>query len=401
MSDIRKYFTLNTSTRDYNFLDEKGKILVDAGFKVAKQYYINRYKKSEKKDAYQILAMDGEVDNYGSLNREFVSKLVKYSMEKAGMDTSSFTNEDGSFNPACVANPMVNRNSVFRDTFNAVIAQILTPIVPAMISADFMDMADVANIAYGDTARFIIHSNDTFYVTHQAEGILRGSIQRLYNDEMTVNPSTYNIETAVDWYQVAAGVYDFGEFVYKVGVSYNGYITQMVIMALTDYISAGVTASSPYFVNGYTDAKFATLTERVRAANGGAHVTAWGALTALSAILPDTARVQMYADIGAEWTRVGHLTTYMDVDMYRIPQLMLPNTANTTALLGVPADTVYIFADGGYKPVKLVFEGQAVTIDIIPTVAPDKQMGISVTMKIGMGFTAASKFGAITGVSLT
>lgn len=401
MSDIRKYFTLNTSTRDYNFLDEKGKILVDAGFKVAKQYYINRYKKSEKKDAYQILAMDGDVDNYGSLNREFVSKLVKYSMEKAGMDTSSFTNEDGSFNPACVANPMVNRNSVFRDTFNAVIAQILTPIVPAMISADFMDMADVANIAYGDTARFIIHSNDTFYVTHQAEGILRGSIQRLYNDEMTVNPTTYNIETAVDWYQVAAGVYDFGEFVYKVGVSYNGYITQMVIMALTDYISAGVTASSPYFVNGYTDAKFATLTERVRAANGGAHVTAWGALTALSAILPDTARVQMYADIGAEWTRVGHLTTYMDVDMYRIPQLMLPNTANTTALLGVPADTVYIFADGGYKPVKLVFEGQAVTIDIIPTVAPDKQMGISVTMKIGMGFTAASKFGAITGVSLT
>lgn len=401
MSDIRKYFTLNTSTRDYNFLDEKGKILVDAGFKVAKQYYINRYKKSEKKDAYQILAMDGEVDNYGSLNREFVSKLVKYSMEKAGMDTSSFTNEDGSFNPACVANPMVNRNSVFRDTFNAVIAQILTPIVPAMISADFMDMADVANIAYGDTARFIIHSNDTFYVTHQAEGILRGSIQRLYNDEMTVNPSTYNIETAVDWYQVAAGVYDFGEFVYKVGVSYNGYITQMVIMALTNYITTGSGASSPYFVNGYTDAKFATLTERVRAANGGAHVTAWGALTALSAILPDTARVQMYADIGAEWTRVGHLTTYMDVDIYRIPQLMLPNTANTTALLGVPADTVYIFADGGYKPVKLVFEGQAVTIDIIPTVAPDKQMGISVTMKIGMGFTAASKFGAITGVSLT
>ena len=73
---------------------------------------------------------------------------------------------------------------------------------------------------------------------------------------------------------------------------------------------------------------------------------------------------------------------------------------NTTALFGVPSDTVYIFADGGYRPVKLVFEGQAVTIDIIPTEAPDKQMGISVTMKMGMGFTAASKFGAITGVTL-
>ena len=400
MSDIRKYFTMNTSTRDYNFLDEKGRALVDAGFKVAKQYYVNRSKKSEKKDAYQLLALDGGVDNYSELNQKFVSKLVKYSMEKAGMETAAFTNEDGSFNPACVANPMVNKNSVFRDTFNAVIAQILTPIVPAMISADFMDMADVANIAYGDTARFIVHSNDTFYVTNQAEGILRGSIQRLYNDEITVNPSAYNIETAVDWYQVAAGVYDFGEFVYKVGVSYNGYITQMIIMALTEYIDAGVDASSPYFVDGYTDAKFAALTERVRAANGGSHVTAWGALTALAAILPDTARVNMYADIGAEWARVGHLTTYMDVDIYRIPQLILPNTVNTTALFGVPADTVYIFADGGYRPVKLVFEGQAVTIDIIPTEAPDKQMGISVTMKMGMGFTAASKFGAITGVTL-
>ena len=400
MSDIRKYFTLNTANKGFNFLDEKGKILVDAGFKVAKQYYIDRSKKSDKKDVIAMLSSDGEVDNYKELNRKFVSKLVKYSMERAGMDTSAYTNADGDFDTSIVANPMINRNTSFRESFNAVIAQVMTPIVPALISADFIDMADVANIAYGDTARFIVHSNDTFYVTHQSEGFLRGSIQRLYNDEMTVNPTTYNIETAVDWYQVAAGVYDFGEFVYKVGVSYNNYVTEMIIKAITEYIATGVAANSPYFVNGFTDAKFATLSERVRAANNGAHVTCYGPLTALSAVIPEAARAQMYADIGAEWTRVGHLTTYMDVDMFRIPQIMLPNTVNTTALLGVPSDTIYMFADGGYRPVKLVFEGQAVTIDIIPTVAPDKEMGVSVTMKMGLGFTAASKFGAMTGLSL-
>lgn len=398
---VRQYFTLNKNSKTFSNLPEKEKILVEAGHQVAKEYFVNKSKNTPIRSFAEVLSLGTEKDNYADLNQKFVSKLVKYCMESSGVDVSAYCNADGSFNPAIVANPN-NRTTAFKEKFNAVIAQVISPIVPALVSAFYMDMADISNIGYGDTARFIVKNNDTFYVTRHAEGILRGSLQRLYNDEFTVNPEPYNIETAVDWYQVAAGVWDFGELVYKVGISFSNKINLMVIEALQANIAAGVAANpaDPYIVNGYTDTKFALLTERVRAANANARVTAYGPLTALMAILPEPARVQMYADIGAEWTRVGHLTTYMDVHMVRIPQIMLPNTVNTTALLGIPSDTVYFFADGGYRPIKLVFEGDTFTLDIIPTEAPDKLMGISVTMRMGMGFAAASKFGAMTGLTL-
>ena len=108
----------------------------------------------------------------------------------------------------------------------------------------------------------------------------------------------------------------------------------------------------------------------------------------------------MQMGIGEEWSKIGHLTDYMGTELVRIPPIMLPNTVNTTALLGIPSDTVYLMADGGYKPAKIVFEGQTVTTDIIPTEAPDKEMGLNVTMRVGLGFMTVSKFGAITGVTL-
>ena len=257
-------------------------------------------------------------------------------------------------------------------------------------------MADVANIGWGDTARFKVNSNDTFYVHRIAEGINQGSVQRLYNDELVVNPEPYNIKTTVDWYQIAAGLFDLGEFVYKVGYSFNAYITQMIVTAIAAHVEAGVASS--YFVNGFTTTTFAHLADVLRAANGGAKVHAYGTLPALSTIIPHdkgtTANMQM--QLGEEWSKVGYISTYMDVDLIRMPQILLPNTVNTKPLVGIPDSLILMFADGGYKPVKLVFEGAPITIDIIPTDSPDKEMGINVTSRFGQTLVAASKFGAIT-----
>ena len=355
MANIRQFYALNTSDKNFSMLDDEQKALVEGGFKVAKQYMA------------ELIA--GELDYY----RE------------------NFSLQD-------VANPNVHNDPIFKRTFAAVLAQIMTPVVPAMISTSFMDFADVANIGWGDTARFKVNSNDTFFVTRLAEGILHGSVQRTYNNEITVNPEPYNIMTAVDWYQVAAGMFDLGEFVYKVGISYNAYITQMVIQAIGANITAN--AGTSYIVNGFATSTFVKLAEILRAANGGAKIRAYGTLAALSNVIPSgTTNANLQMGLGEEWARVGHLGTFMDVDLVRIPQILLPNTVNTTPLTGIPDSTIYLFADGGYKPVKLVFEGSALTTDIVPTEAPDKEMGISLTLRMGTTFIAASKYGAITGVS--
>lgn len=395
-SNFKKYFSLDLSRPEYKVLSDPEKTLVKTGFKLVKQYAAQKAKTASKKTFLELLD-NIEVDGYKALNDKFTEKLVKYSLSKAGVDTSDFNIRD-------IANPMLHNKQAFKENFNAVLAQIMTPIVPALISAEFMDWADVANIAYGDTARFVVRSNDIFYVTRIAEGIRDGSVQRLYNDELTVNPEPYDVKTTLDWYQVAAGVFDLGEFVYKVGVSFNAFISEMIISAITADIKANIGVSIPYFTNGFTTQKFTTLVDRLSAANGGAHIKAYGTLPALSAVIPSGAAgstiANMQMELGEEWAKVGHVGKYMGVDLVRIPPILLPNTVNTSALFGIPSDTVFLFADGGYKPVKLVFEGQAVTIDIIPTESPDKECGLDISMRIGMTFVAASKYGAITGVTL-
>lgn len=390
MANIRQFYALNTSDKNFSMLDDEQKALVEGGFKVAKQYMAERMKDS-KKDLFAAIN-DTTIDSRKELNDMVVEKIAKYSAKRAGgINVENFALAD-------VANPNVHNDPIFKRTFAAVLAQIMTPVVPAMISTSFMDFADVANIGWGDTARFKVNSNDTFFVTRLAEGILHGSVQRTYNNEITVNPEPYNIMTAVDWYQVAAGMFDLGEFVYKVGISYNAYITQMVIQAIGANITAN--AGTSYIVNGFSTSTFVKLAEILRAANGGAKIRAYGTLAALSNVIPSgTTNANLQMGLGEEWARVGHLGTFMDVDLVRIPQILLPNTVNTTPLTGIPDSTIYLFAEGGYKPVKLVFEGSALTTDIVPTEAPDKEMGISLTLRMGTTFIAASKYGAITGVS--
>lgn len=388
-TNIKKYFSLNKADARFSALTDEEKLLVEAGFEVVKQYIAKKAQKSERKSFAELLSdvkIDGENDN-----DLIVEKMVKYSLEKAGADVSNFELKD-------IANPMLHNKVVFKETFNNILSQIITPIIPAMISAEFMDFADIANIGWGDTARFQVKSNDIYYVTRIAEGVLSGSVQRVYNDELTVNPEPYNIKTTVDWYQVAAGIFDLGEFVYRIGISFSAYVTQMVIDAITNYITAN--ASTSYVVNGFSTLTFARLAEILRAANGGARVRAYGTLAALSTIIPEaSAYTGLREGLGEEWSKVGYIGVYKDVDLMRIPQILLPNTVNTTPLVGIPDTTVYLMADGGHKPVKLVFEGSAITIDIIPTESPDKEMGISVTHRMGMTFVAASKMGAVTGLN--
>lgn len=388
-TNIKKYFSLNKADARFSALTDEEKLLVEAGFEVVKQYVARKAQNSERKSFAELLA-DVKIDTENT-NDLTVEKMVKYSLEKAGVDVSNFELKD-------IANPMLHNKVVFKETFNNILSQIITPVIPAMISAEFMDFADIANIGWGDTARFQVKSNDIYYVTRIAEGVLTGSVQRVYNDELTVNPEPYNIKTTVDWYQVAAGIFDLGDFVYRIAISFSAYVTQMIVNAITAYITAN--ASTAYVVNGFSTLTFTRLAEILKAANNGARIRAYGTLAALSAIIPEaSAYAGLREGLGVEWSKVGYIGVYKDVDLMRIPQILLPNTVNTTPLIGIPDTTVYLMADGGNKPVKLVFEGSAVTIDIIATESPDKEMGISVTNRMGMTFVAASKMGAVTGLN--
>lgn len=396
MANAKQFFKLDKTNPRFVSMNDSEKILVEEGFELVKRYVANKVEQDGKVKKAFADTFDNivgkEVD--ASRNEKFVSKLVEYSLRSAGRDVTNFELSQ-------IKNPMLHNNVAFRQTFNVILSQIITPVIPALISAEYMDMADISNIGWGDTARFKVNSNDTFYVTRQAEGILTGTVQRVYNDEITVNPEPFNITTTVDWYQVAAGVFDIGEFAYKVGVSYSNHVTMMVINAMQKFVTNNLPAA--YKTNGFSTATFARLVDTVKAANGNAtNVRAYGTLTALMNVIPGTASSTVVAGLqqglGKEWTSMGYLGRYFGVDMVRIPQILVPNTVNTEALLGVPENVIYLMADGGYNPVKIVIEGSALTVDIKPTESADKEMGISMTFRMGLAFVNASKFGAVTNI---
>lgn len=389
---MKKYFSIDKRVEGYSFLAPEAQGLVDAGFEIVKSHFAQKAKSDGKKNFVDMLS--GEtIDVSMQRNNDFMAALVKYCLRGTEFNTENF-------DISIVRNPSVHKNETFRSKFNSILAQIIRPVPPAYISAEYMSFADVSNIGWGDSAKFLVGSNDSFFVTKHAEGILTGAIQRIYNDEINVMPEVYNIKTTVDWYQVAAGMFSLGDFVWRVGASFANYITLMVVEAIEGYVTAGMAGA--YKTSGFTPAKFANLLDIVQAANGGVGCRAYGTLSALMAVIPgvdtNTTIANLQMGLGQEWSRVGYLGTWFGTDMIRVPQILLPNTVNTNPLLGIPNDLILIMPDGGYKPVKIVFEGSTITLDVIPTEAPDKEMGVDVSMRMGMAFINASKFGAITDV---
>ena len=177
-------------------------------------------------------------------------------------------------------NPLVNQSLYVRENFNAVVSQVVSPIVPLTVNNVFERfLAETKQIGYGETARFIIESNDLFKVNSKGEGVRGGVAQPMYNNELVVNPHPYEISTSVDWYALAAGVFDIGSFGLKIGRSFESHIFLKIIAAM---VSATTQFGANYTTNGVTPTLWGTLREKVSAANGGMQVIAIGTAVALS-----------------------------------------------------------------------------------------------------------------------
>lgn len=331
------------------------------------------------------LAMEGNVNRkeYEDLQNDLNANIAKYLVE--GTRYAAKGSE-------ALKDPNVTRNRSIREKFDAVIAQVINSVIPMTASRVYGEsFMDIHQIGWGDTARFLVSSNDLWKVNEIAEGILRATLQPIYNDEITVNCGTVEIATSIDWYAVAAGVFDWGQFGLRAGRSFEGYIMLKAIAAMT---SVGDELGAAYTAAGVSTDQWTTLVDRVSAANGGAAVYGLGTLAALNQVIPATVGLQY--GLGEEVAKKGYLDMYLGSRLIPIDQFIVPGTVNTTAQLGVPTDVIYLVAADQYKPVKVVFEGDSVVVEAIPERTTDKVYGISIQMKIGVAAVVGSKMGIIT-----
>ena len=295
----------------------------------------------------------------------------------------------------CMKNPQITKNETVRSNFEAVIAEVVNAIAPSVTSADYARfLAEVRQVGWGDTARFIIRSNELFKVNEIAEGVNRGVLQPIFNDEVVVNPSPIEIATAIDWYAVAAGVFDWGDFGLRAGRSFEAYIFLKVIAAMTSVTADMVGAG--YVANGYTPANWTNLVQKVSAANGGAPIYAIGSLGALAKVNTTGANgLGLQYFVGEDYLSKGYIDKFLGARMIPVDPALVPTTINSTADLAVPDNKIYLVAADAYKPVKIVVEGNSMTVERIPEEATDKRYGIRIQMRVGVSAIVGSKFGRI------
>ena len=288
--------------------------------------------------------------------------------------------------------PRVQKSNDVLENFNAVIAEIINPILPMVSNEDFIRFfADIRQIGWGDTARFIVKSNELYKVNEVAEGVLRGTMQIIHDNEITINTKNVEIVTEVDFYQVASLNFDFGDFGLRAARSFEQYIFLKVVAALA---SATTVNGAVYSASGFTKANWSTIAQKVSAANGNSPVWAIGSLGALNNVVPAETGLQM--GLGQRLADEGYLEKFMGTRLVCLdPAFATPWGVNTNGDLAFNDDEIFFIAVGAYRPIGIVYEGDTLVVERDYTHTPDKTYRIKIGMRVGVGAILGSKFGLL------
>ena len=288
--------------------------------------------------------------------------------------------------------PRVQKSAEVQENFNAIIAEIINPILPMVSNEDFIRFfADVKQIGWGDTARFIVKSNELYKVNEIAEGALRGTMQIIHDNEVTVNTKNIEITTEVDFYQIASLGYDFGDFGLRAARSFEQYIFLKIVAALASATSVN---GAVYTASGFSKANWSAIAQKVSAANGGSVVWAIGSLGALANVVPAETGLQM--GLGERLANEGFLEKFIGVRLVCLdPAFATPYGVNTNGNLAFADDEIYFIGVGAYKPIGIVYEGDTLVVEKDATQTPDKTYRIKIGMRVGVGAILGSKFGLL------
>lgn len=136
----------------------------------------------------------GNTHEYSEANSKFNEGLMRFCAEGNVMKYNGL--ED-------IKNPMVHKNSAFLEKFDVVLAQILTPVIPTVVSAGYDQLFDTVQVGFGDSGKFSVESNELFIVNDLAEGIRNGAQQTASNTEYTLQAQRQSVSLYCDWLKIA------------------------------------------------------------------------------------------------------------------------------------------------------------------------------------------------------
>lgn len=323
--DMRKKIT---------FSEEANKTLVPAW-----KDYVAHYRAEN-------FAKRGTYDNSKSLadKQEIIDILVDKEIVKcSGIDETSLSNG------AIISNP------VYKWATFAVVSKLIDSVMPEIIRDDFMNVANVTTVGYGDNVEFEVKSADLFTVVKNGNSRRHVEAQRQYTGTKVLTPVNHSVTTQVDLYKVRANKESLAEFAMKVVMSIESEIAIDIMSCITDSYN---TLATPFKETAFSETAFKKLAARVQAANGGAKAVAVGTELALGTILPTNDYLKM--GLGEEWAKVGYLPMFKNVPLVGISQKIDWDSVDYDFALS--DDYIYILSPQSQKLVQVVLEGDTLAI---------------------------------------
>lgn len=237
----------------------------------------------------------------------------------------------------------------------AVINKLVDMIIPDVVSEDFMNIANVQTIGYGDSAVFDIKSGDLFTVTKNGNSRRHVEAQRQFTGQKALVPTNHSITTEVDLYRVLAGKESLAEYAMKVVLSIEAEIAIDIMACVKDSFD---TLTTNFRENAYSESAFKKLAQRVGAANGGAKAVALGTELGLGTIMPTNDYLKM--GLGETYAKVGYLPVFKNVPLVAIAQKIDWSSADYEFALD--DSLIYMISPQSQKLVQVVFEGNTLSI---------------------------------------
>lgn len=266
----------------------------------------------------------------------------------------------------------------------ALLEQIIPRTVVGGLQGDeyFNALVEFRNVDAGDKPIFECENYDLFYVSEAAEGTQGIRRQRLGGATTYTVPTSYKVvKIYEELNRVLAGRVDFNHFITKVSESFRKKLLDD-IYTLWANATATDFGGVDYFpaAGAYDEAELLEVIEHVEATSGGKPATIIGPKTALRNLAPSIQGDQSKNDL----YNMGYYGKFYGTNVVALPQR---HKINSNEFIFDPT-TLHIIA-GDEKPIKCVYEGQALILPGDPMHNADFTQEYLYGEKYGMGLVMA------------
>lgn len=401
--------TLNSVTNDAFIVNDAGDAqraeIIQAGRILTYEHAIKGHNAMNAAAGRAGNGMTGMDDTaYREMNAKFQNDMLVYAAGRAcvmtGANAPKTLDEFRQQSLKWYGN--ANLYAVLSDIFT----EIVTPILPAVISDAVSLFADTVYVDFGQTYEITVGSNDIPVFQDSAWGASRSVPRnRFYDKSYVVNPTARTCQINGKWTQLVANGTDFGRYFANIAAGLYAKIMGMWNAAMTAAASNTALIPSGLTYN-FSNNNWVTLANKISAVNNTpfGNVFAFGGALALSKVLPteatgstNTAMDAALAELlGAEYTRSGYMGEFMGVTLRPLTDAVVPGTQNTTVTTMLDQTKIWLMAGNGRKPMTIgMMNGTPIEIEVDPTKAGDMEMAYNVTTALDAVSVFSSKIGLI------